>query len=69
MRAALYLRVSTSNGQTTDNQRLELEAVAGRSGWQVVEIYEDAGVSGAKAGRNDQRLIACSRPLCAVSST
>jgi DNA invertase Pin-like site-specific DNA recombinase len=48
MRAALYLRVSTSNGQTTDNQRLELEAVAGRSGWQVVEIYEDAGVSGAK---------------------
>jgi DNA invertase Pin-like site-specific DNA recombinase len=48
MRAVLYLRVSTANGQTTDNQRLELEAVAGRNGWQVVEIYEDAGISGAK---------------------
>jgi DNA invertase Pin-like site-specific DNA recombinase len=48
MRAVLYLRVSTLNGQTTENQRLELEAVAGRNGWQVVEIYEDAGISGAK---------------------
>jgi DNA invertase Pin-like site-specific DNA recombinase len=48
MRAALYLRVSTANGQTTENQRLELETVAGRNGWQVVEIYEDAGISGAK---------------------
>jgi DNA invertase Pin-like site-specific DNA recombinase len=48
MRAALYLRVSTANGQTTENQRLELEAVAGRNGWQVAEIYEDAGVSAAK---------------------
>ena len=48
MRAVLYLRVSTANGQTTDNQRLELEAVAGRNTWQVVEIYEDAGISGAK---------------------
>jgi DNA invertase Pin-like site-specific DNA recombinase len=48
MRAALYLRVSTANGQTTDNQLLELEAVAERNRWQVVEIYEDAGISGAK---------------------
>jgi DNA invertase Pin-like site-specific DNA recombinase len=48
MRTALYLRVSTLNGQTTENQRLELEAVAGRNGWAVVEIYEDAGISGAK---------------------
>jgi DNA invertase Pin-like site-specific DNA recombinase len=48
MRAVLYLRVSTANGQTTDNQRLELEAAAGRNGWQVVETYEDAGISGAK---------------------
>ena len=51
-RVGIYLRVST-NGQTTENQRRELEAVAARSGWQVVGIYEDAGVSGAK-GR-DQR--------------
>ena len=49
-RAALYLRVST-DGQTTANQQAELEAVAKRSGWQVVEIYRDHGISGAK-GRN-----------------
>lgn len=46
-RAAIYLRVST-DGQTTENQRLELMAVAERSGWEVVEVYEDAGISGAK---------------------
>ena len=51
-RCALYLRVST-DGQTTLNQRRELEAVAERAGWHVVEVYEDAGISGAK-GR-DQR--------------
>jgi DNA invertase Pin-like site-specific DNA recombinase len=46
-RVAIYLRVSTSK-QETGNQRRELEAVASRSGWQVVKIYEDAGISGAK---------------------
>lgn len=46
-RVAIYLRVSTSK-QDTDNQRRELEAVAERSGWQVANIYEDAGISGAK---------------------
>ena len=51
-RVALYLRVST-NEQTTDNQRLELEAICTRQGWTVAEVYEDAGISGAK-GR-DQR--------------
>ena len=42
-----YIRVST-DGQTTANQRRELEAVAARSGWEIVSIYEDAGISGAK---------------------
>ena len=51
-RVAIYLRVSSSK-QDTDNQRRELEAVAERSGWKVVKVYEDAGISGAK-GR-DQR--------------
>src|SRR6202140_4945140 len=51
-RVAIYLRVSTSK-QDTDNQRRELEAVAERSDWKVVKVYEDAGISGAK-GR-DQR--------------
>jgi len=46
-RVALYLRVSTDS-QTTDNQRRELEAVAERMGWTVTGIYEDAGISGAK---------------------
>lgn len=46
-RVGIYLRVSTG-GQTTDNQRRELEAVAARSGWEVIGVYEDAGISGAK---------------------
>jgi DNA invertase Pin-like site-specific DNA recombinase len=46
-RVGIYLRVSTDI-QTTDNQRRELEAVAARSGWEIVGIYQDAGVSGAK---------------------
>lgn len=46
-RAAFYLRVSTGE-QTTENQRLELDAVADRAGWDVVDVYEDAGISGAK---------------------
>ena len=46
-RVAFYLRVSTGE-QTTDNQRLELEAVARHRGWDVVQVYEDQGISGAK---------------------
>jgi DNA invertase Pin-like site-specific DNA recombinase len=51
-RAALYVRVSTDH-QTVENQVVELRQVAERRGWQVVEVYKDAGISGAK-GR-DQR--------------
>ena len=63
-RVALYVRVSTGE-QTTDNQRLELERVARRSGWQVVEVYEDAGISGANGREKrpafDQMLKAAAR--------
>jgi DNA invertase Pin-like site-specific DNA recombinase len=45
--AALYIRVSTDQ-QTTDNQRLELEKVAEKSGWTIAHVFEDAGVSGSK---------------------
>jgi DNA invertase Pin-like site-specific DNA recombinase len=46
-RIAIYLRISNSE-QDTDNQRRELEAVAKRSGWEVVKVYQDAGISGVK---------------------
>jgi DNA invertase Pin-like site-specific DNA recombinase len=51
-RVAIYLRVSTT-GQTTANQKRELEAVAARHGWDVVQVFSDNGVSGAK-GRKDR---------------
>jgi DNA invertase Pin-like site-specific DNA recombinase len=46
-RVALYLRVSR-DGQTTENQRLALEAVASQRGWMITNVYEDNGISGAK---------------------
>src|SRR6476620_11330203 len=51
-RAAVYVRVSTDK-QTVENQLRELRQIAERRGWQIVEEYHDAGISGAK-GR-DQR--------------
>ena len=41
-RAALYVRVWTDT-QTVENQINELSLVAECRGWQVVEIYRDAG--------------------------
>jgi DNA invertase Pin-like site-specific DNA recombinase len=46
-RAAIYLRTSTT-GQHTENQRLELERIAERRGWTVAEVYQDFGISGSK---------------------
>jgi DNA invertase Pin-like site-specific DNA recombinase len=46
-RAALYVRVSTDH-QTVAHQLEALRAVAERRGWQIVESYNDAGISGAK---------------------
>jgi DNA invertase Pin-like site-specific DNA recombinase len=46
-RVALYLRVSTA-GQTVENQRRELEAVAERHGWTVAAVFKDEGISGTK---------------------
>lgn len=54
-RAALYLRVST-DGQTTENQRLELERVAEQRGWEIVGTYRDHGISGAKFGKDRPEL-------------
>jgi DNA invertase Pin-like site-specific DNA recombinase len=49
-RAVLYLRVSTIE-QTTANQERELREIATRMGCQIVKVYRDHGISGAK-GRN-----------------
>ena len=47
-RAAIYARVSTSNGQTPENQLAQLREVADKADWAVVEEYVDHGISGAK---------------------
>jgi DNA invertase Pin-like site-specific DNA recombinase len=49
-KVALYLRVST-NQQTVENQRLELDKYCERQGWSVVKVYNDTGVSGSKSDR------------------
>jgi DNA invertase Pin-like site-specific DNA recombinase len=46
-RAVLYLRVSTIE-QTTANQERELRAVAERMGCDIAKVYKDHGISGAK---------------------
>ena len=45
--AALYLRVSTID-QSTANQERELRDVASRMGCGVFKVYKDHGISGAK---------------------
>ena len=47
-RAVLYLRVSTIE-QTTSNQERELRQAAERAGWEVTKVYRDHGISGAKS--------------------
>jgi DNA invertase Pin-like site-specific DNA recombinase len=51
-RVAFYLRVSTDQ-QSVEMQRADLQAVADRAGWQIAEIYQDEGISGAK-GRDER---------------
>ena len=46
-KAALYLRVSTGQ-QTTRNQRIALVKSAKSAGWEIVQVYEDAAISGGK---------------------
>ncbi len=47
-RAAIYARVSTTNGQTPSNQIGRLREVAEKAGWEIVEEFVDRGISGAK---------------------
>src|SRR5262249_27659915 len=46
-RVAIYCRVSTKE-QTTANQLHELRQWARRAGHEIVQVYEDHGISGAK---------------------
>ncbi len=46
-KVALYVRVST-DGQSVNNQERELREVAKAKGWEIVEVYSDRGISGAK---------------------
>jgi len=56
-RAALYVRVSTDQ-QTVAQQLEALRAVAERRGWQIVETYTDAGISGVETSA--RALMPCS---------
>jgi DNA invertase Pin-like site-specific DNA recombinase len=46
-RVVLYLRVSTVE-QTTANQERELRQIAERVGYEIIKVYKDHGISGAK---------------------
>jgi DNA invertase Pin-like site-specific DNA recombinase len=50
MRAAIYTRVSLS-GQSVEMQTRDLRQLAERRGFEIVNEYTDAGVSGAKDSR------------------
>ena len=50
MKAGLYLRVSTAD-QTTLNQEIELKEYCRRNDIEIFKIYKDEGVSGAKTSR------------------
>jgi DNA invertase Pin-like site-specific DNA recombinase len=49
-RVVFYVRCSTSD-QTVEMQLHALHAVADQRGWEVVETYADAGISGSKDDR------------------
>jgi DNA invertase Pin-like site-specific DNA recombinase len=59
VRAGLYARVSTLNGQDPELQLRELREYSLRRGWQVIGEYVDTGISGAKDSRPElNRLMA-----------
>ena len=48
MKAGLYCRCS-GEAQNTEGQERELRAYCQRQGWTVAGVYDDSGISGAKA--------------------
>ena len=67
-RAAIYLRVSTQD-QTTSNQEHELRQAAERADWQVAKVYRDHGISGAKGRMEDRRSMHCAGTPLSANST
>jgi len=61
MKAFLYARVSTSNGQNPDMQLSELRDYCGRRSLEIAGEFVDAGISGTKERRPqlDAMLAAC----------
>jgi DNA invertase Pin-like site-specific DNA recombinase len=55
-RAGIYLRTGTTD-QNAETQLRELEIVAARSEWEIIEVYRDAGVSGGNKRPAFDRLI------------
>ena len=51
MKAALYARVSTTNGQDPEMQLRELREYIDRRDWKIAGEYVDTGISGAKEKR------------------
>ncbi len=64
MKAAIYARVSTTNGQTPKNQLLRLREVAAKAGWTVAEEFVDRGISGVSTstGKGSIRPRRAARP-------
>jgi len=65
-RAVAYIRVSTQEqvdeGVSLDNQRKRINAFCVAKEWELIDIYEDAGVSGKNLNRDAiQKLIQDSR--------
>ena len=65
MRAALYLRVFTT--ETTENQERELRLAAARMGHEIVEVISTMPSVALKVGISDRHLSAYTRTLLAVS--
>ncbi len=51
MKAAIYARVSTTNGQDPTMQTRELKEYCERRGWKLAGEYIDVGISGAREKR------------------
>lgn len=50
-RCALYLRVSTLQGQSVELQKRELLMYVQARQWNIIQIYDDSGQSGANSAR------------------